>query len=126
MQLEGESALRGVEGRRRHLHARVLAREVAGYGITCQRRGHRRRSRPTSSATCRKDKIGGYHSSGWPIKRLGRFEDVANVIDFFVRPAERLRDRAGDHAGRRLTSSFCRRRISLSMFILLPNPYGGG
>lgn len=62
----------------------ILARELAEYGITCNAVG------PSPIAT---DLIRGVPDAKiqslverLAIKRLGRFEDVANVIDFFVRP----------------------------------------
>jgi len=62
----------------------VIARELAGFGITCNIVG------PTPIET---DLIHGVPPekierlvNSLAIKRLGRFEDVANVIDFFVRP----------------------------------------
>ena len=62
----------------------VIARELAGFGITCNIVG------PTPIET---DLIRGVPPekierlvNSLAIKRLGRFEDVANVIDFFVRP----------------------------------------
>jgi 3-oxoacyl-[acyl-carrier protein] reductase len=62
----------------------VLARELAEFGITCNVVG------PTPIET---DLISGVPKEKierlvkrLPIQRLGRFEDVANVVDFFVRP----------------------------------------
>lgn len=64
--------------------SQVLARELAGYGITCNVVG------PTPIET---DLIRGVPKekidlivNRLAIKRLGRFEDVANVVDFFVKP----------------------------------------
>ena len=62
----------------------VLARELAEWNITCNAVG------PTPIETdlirnVPKDKIQ-LIINQLAIKRLGRFEDVANVIDFFVRP----------------------------------------
>jgi 3-oxoacyl-[acyl-carrier protein] reductase len=63
---------------------RVMARELAEFGVTCNVIG------PTPIGT---DLIQGVPSekidqvvSHLAIKRLGRFEDVANVIDFFIKP----------------------------------------
>lgn len=83
MQLEGESLYAASKGAV-ETFTRVFAREVADFGITCNIVG------PTPIETdlirnVPKDKIDGIlHRLA--IKRLGRFEDVANVIDFFVRP----------------------------------------
>jgi len=90
MQLEGESlyaASKGAVETFTRVFARevaVFAREVADFGITCNIVG------PTPIETdlirnVPKDKIDGILQR-LAIKRLGRFEDVANVIDFFVRP----------------------------------------
>ena len=62
----------------------VLARELAEWGITCNVVG------PTPIETdlirnVPREKIDAIVKR-LAIKRLGRFEDVANVIDFFVRP----------------------------------------
>lgn len=64
--------------------SRVLARELADFGITCNVVG------PTPIETdlirnVPKDKID-LIIGQLAIKRLGRFEDVAHVIDFFVKP----------------------------------------
>ncbi len=64
--------------------SRILAREVAEFGITCNVVG------PTPIETdlirsVPKEKIG-LIIDQLAIKRLGNFEDVANVIDFFVNP----------------------------------------
>jgi 3-oxoacyl-[acyl-carrier protein] reductase len=64
--------------------SQVLAREVAPFGITCNVVG------PTPIETdlirnVPKDKID-LIINQLAVKRLGRPEDVANVIDFFVRP----------------------------------------
>lgn len=64
--------------------SQILARELAEFGITCNVVG------PTPIDT---DLIRGVPKekidliiNQLTIKRLGRFEDVANVIDFFVKP----------------------------------------
>lgn len=62
----------------------VLARELAEFGITCNVVG------PTPIETdlirnVPRDKLDRILQQQ-PIKRLGTFEDVANVIDFFVKP----------------------------------------
>jgi 3-oxoacyl-[acyl-carrier protein] reductase len=64
--------------------SQVLAKEVAAYGITCNVVA------PTPIETdliknVPKDKIQNIIDQ-LAIKRLGRFEDVANAIDFFIRP----------------------------------------
>lgn len=64
--------------------SQVLARELAEFGITCNVVG------PTPIETdlirnVPKDKID-LIINQLAVKRLGRFEDVANVIDFFVKP----------------------------------------
>ena len=64
--------------------SQILARELADFGITCNVVA------PTPIETdlirgVPKGKIDGIVSQ-LAIKRLGRFEDVANVIDFFVKP----------------------------------------
>lgn len=65
-------------------YSRALAREVAPYGITVNVVG----PCPIETDMIRgvpADKIG-HIVERQAIKRLGRFEDVANVVDFFVRP----------------------------------------
>lgn len=62
----------------------ILAREVAEFGITCNVVG----PTPIDTDLIRgvpREKIDAITNS-LAIKRLGRFEDVANVVDFFVRP----------------------------------------
>ena len=83
MQLEGESLYAASKGAV-ETFSRVFAREVAEFGITCNVVG------PTPIETdlirnVPKDKIDGIIQR-LAIKRLGRFEDVANVIEFFIRP----------------------------------------
>jgi len=63
---------------------KVIARELAEFGITCNVIG------PTPIETdlirsVPRDKIERLVKS-LAIKRMGRFEDVANVIDFFIKP----------------------------------------
>lgn len=83
MRLEGE-AVYAASKSAIETFTRILARELAGLGITCNVVG------PTPIET---DLIRGVPREKiesiverLAIKRLGRFEDVANVIDFFVRP----------------------------------------
>jgi 3-oxoacyl-[acyl-carrier protein] reductase len=64
--------------------SQILARELADFGITCNVVA------PTPIETdlirgVRQEKIDAIVNR-LAIKRLGRFEDVANVIDFFVKP----------------------------------------
>jgi 3-oxoacyl-[acyl-carrier protein] reductase len=63
---------------------KIIARELAGYGITCNTVG---------PAPIKTDLIRGVPSekidrlvNKLAIKHLGSFEDVANVIDFFIKP----------------------------------------
>ena len=65
-------------------YSRDLAREVAPYGITVNVVG----PGPIETDMIRgvpADKIGRIVERQ-AIKRLGQFEDVANVVDFFIRP----------------------------------------
>jgi 3-oxoacyl-[acyl-carrier protein] reductase len=83
MQLEGESIYAASKSAV-VTFTQVLARELADFGITCNVVG------PTPIETdlirnVPRDKIDAIVQR-LAIKRLGRFEDVANVIDFFVRP----------------------------------------
>ena len=83
MQLEGESLYAASKGAV-ETFSRVLARELAEFGITVNVVG------PTPIETdlirnVPKDKIAGILQR-LAVKRLGRFEDVINVVDFFVRP----------------------------------------
>jgi 3-oxoacyl-[acyl-carrier protein] reductase len=63
---------------------KVISRELADFGITCNLVGPSPietdliRSVPSEKIDKIIDKLA--------IKRLGRFEDVANVIDFFIKP----------------------------------------
>jgi 3-oxoacyl-[acyl-carrier protein] reductase len=83
MQLEGESIYAASKGAI-VTFSKILARELASVGITVNVVG------PTPIET---DLIRGVPRAKideiverLAIKRLGRFEDVANVIDFFVKP----------------------------------------
>jgi 3-oxoacyl-[acyl-carrier protein] reductase len=62
----------------------ILAREVASYGITANVVA----PTPIETDLIRSvppEKIAAI-TARLAVKRLGRFEDVANVIDFFIRP----------------------------------------
>jgi 3-oxoacyl-[acyl-carrier protein] reductase len=83
MRLEGEAIYAASKSAVTTL-TQILAKELAEFGITCNVVG------PTPIQT---DLIRGVPPEkidrlvkSLAIKRLGRFEDVANVIDFFVRP----------------------------------------
>ncbi|MFX0197625.1 MAG: SDR family NAD(P)-dependent oxidoreductase [Candidatus Hodarchaeota archaeon] len=83
MQLEGE-AVYAASKSAAVTFTKILARELAGYGITCNAVG---------PAPIETDLIRGIPSEKMDqvvnrlaIKSLGSFNDVANVIDFFVRP----------------------------------------
>ncbi len=83
MRLEGEAIYAASKSAITVL-TQILAREFAEFGITCNVVG------PTPIETdlirgVPKEKIDRLVNA-LAIKRLGRFEDVANVIDFFVRP----------------------------------------
>jgi 3-oxoacyl-[acyl-carrier protein] reductase len=83
MQLEGE-AIYAASKSAVVTFSRILARELADFGVTCNVVG------PTPIETdlirsVPQDKIDSIVNQQ-AIKRLGRFEDVANVIDFFVKP----------------------------------------
>jgi len=63
---------------------KVIARELADFGITCNAVG----PTPTDTDLIRavpREKIDRIVNN-LAIKRLGRFEDIANVIDFFIKP----------------------------------------
>jgi 3-oxoacyl-[acyl-carrier protein] reductase len=83
MRLEGE-AMYAASKAAVVAFTRILAREVGTWGITCNIVG------PTPVET---DLIRGVPEEkiqkiidGLAVKRLGRVEDVSNVIDFFIRP----------------------------------------
>jgi 3-oxoacyl-[acyl-carrier protein] reductase len=83
MRLEGESIYAASKSAV-ETFSRILARELGGSGITCNVVA------PTPIET---DLIRGVPNEKidaiverLAIKRLGRFEDVANVVDFFVKP----------------------------------------
>lgn len=83
MQLEGE-AIYAASKSAVETFTKIIARELADFGITCNVVG------PAPIAT---DLIRGVPSekinnliNRLAIKRMSRFEDIANVIDFFVRP----------------------------------------
>jgi 3-oxoacyl-[acyl-carrier protein] reductase len=83
MRLEGE-AIYAASKNAVVAFTQILAREVAELGITCNVVA------PTPIETdliraVPRDKIDRIVNS-LAIRRLGRFEDVANVIDFFIRP----------------------------------------
>jgi 3-oxoacyl-[acyl-carrier protein] reductase len=83
MRLEGE-AIYAASKSAVVTFSRILARELADSGITCNVVA------PTPIETdlirgVRQEKIDAIVNR-LTVKRLGRFEDVANVIDFFVKP----------------------------------------
>jgi 3-oxoacyl-[acyl-carrier protein] reductase len=83
MRLEGESIYAASKSAV-VTFSQILARELADFGITCNVVG------PTPIETdlirgVPKEKIDSIVDR-LAIKRLGRFEDVANAIDFFVKP----------------------------------------
>jgi 3-oxoacyl-[acyl-carrier protein] reductase len=83
MHLEGE-AIYAASKNAVSTFSRVIARELADFGITCNVVG----PAPIETDLIRgipPEKIKNLVQS-LVIKRLGSFEDVANVIDFFVRP----------------------------------------
>lgn len=83
LQLEGEAIYAASKAAVETL-TKVLARELAGFGITCNAVGPSPietdliRAVPADKIQAIVDRLA--------VKRLGRYEDVANVIDFFVRP----------------------------------------
>ena len=83
LKLEGEAIYASTKAAVKTL-TEVLAREFATYGITVNAIG------PTPIATdliknVPKEKIDALVNSQ-AIKRLGQFEDVSNVVDFFLQP----------------------------------------
>ena len=83
MRLEGE-AIYAASKNAIVTFTQILARELAEFGITCNIVG----PAPIETDLIRAvppEKINRIVDS-LTIKRLGRFEDVANVIDFFVKP----------------------------------------
>jgi 3-oxoacyl-[acyl-carrier protein] reductase len=83
LRLEGE-AIYAASKSAVTVYTQVLARELAEFGITCNVVA----PTPIDTDLIRgvpKDKLD-LILRQQPIKRLGRFEDVANVIDFFIRP----------------------------------------
>lgn len=83
MRLEGE-AIYAASKDAITTFTQILARELADFGITCNVIG------PTPIDTdlihaIQKEKIDELVKR-LPIRRFGRFEDIANVIDFFVKP----------------------------------------
>lgn len=83
LQLEGEAVYAASKSAVETL-TRVLARELGDMGITCNAIG----PSPIETDLIRgvpADKIDGI-TQRLAIKRLGRYEDVVNVVDFFVQP----------------------------------------
>jgi 3-oxoacyl-[acyl-carrier protein] reductase len=83
LQLEGESVYAASKNAIVSF-TQILARELAEFGITCNVVA----LPPIETDLIRsvpRDKIDSVINS-LAIKRMGRFEDVANVIDFFVKP----------------------------------------
>ena len=83
LRLEGEAIYAASKSAVQTL-TQILAKELADFGITCNM------VQPTPIVTdlirnVPKEKIERIISQ-LAIKRLGRFEDVANVIDFFIKP----------------------------------------
>lgn len=83
MRLEGEAVYAASKNAIATL-TQILARELANFGITCNVVG----PAPVETDLIRavpKEKIDRLIKR-LAIKRMGRYEDVANVIDFFVKP----------------------------------------
>ncbi|MFW6180754.1 MAG: SDR family NAD(P)-dependent oxidoreductase [Spirochaetota bacterium] len=81
--LEGEAVYAASKGAVVTL-TRVMARELGGFGITCNVVG----PTPIDTDLTRgvpRDKIDRI-VQGLAVKRQGMFEDVANVVDFFISP----------------------------------------
>lgn len=83
LRLEGEAIYAASKSAVQTL-TQILAKELADFGITCNM------VQPTPIETdlirnVPKDKIERIINQ-LAIKRLGRFEDIANVIDFFIKP----------------------------------------
>jgi 3-oxoacyl-[acyl-carrier protein] reductase len=83
MRLSGQAAYVASKAAVENL-SQVMAREVAEYGITVNVVG----ATPIATDMTRgvpQDKMDKLIDQ-FPIKRMGTFEDVANVVDFFLRP----------------------------------------
>lgn len=83
MRLAGQAAYVAAKGAVEHL-SQVMAREVAEYGITINVVG----ATPIATDMTRgvpQEKMDRLVEQ-FPIKRMGTMEDVANVVDFFLRP----------------------------------------
>jgi 3-oxoacyl-[acyl-carrier protein] reductase len=83
MHLDGEAIYAASKGAV-ETFTKVISRELADFGVTCNVVG------PTPIETdliraVPKEKIDKIIDN-LAIKRLGQFEDVANVIDFFINP----------------------------------------
>lgn len=83
MHLDGEAIYASTKGAVETL-TKIIARELADFGITCNVIGPSPIETDLIKAvpTEKINKI----VNNLTIKRLGRFEDVANVIDFFIKP----------------------------------------
>jgi 3-oxoacyl-[acyl-carrier protein] reductase len=83
LRLEGE-AIYAASKSAVELFTRIVAREVGAFGITCNAVG------PSPIKTALTDKVGSEKIQRLidrqAIRRWSEFEDVANVIDFFLRP----------------------------------------
>ncbi len=87
LQLEGEAAYVASKSAVVAL-TQVMARELAEFGVTCNVVGPTPIETDLTNSVPREkiDQI----ISRLAVKRLGRFEDIANVVDFFVRPESEL------------------------------------